>query len=224
MSLVTKFAARDPGPAARMAGFVAHLRDNGLRLGVGETGIALDALTHINAANPHDTRRALKSIFTGCAEEAAQFDGLFNSFWMNGGRVKSRVTPTSKPSESQYVHSSREASAEADPNSGAGDISAPDGGDGEAQSDGEGKLVATDVANLFKKDLRPPRKSPCALALPYAIAGHGAAKPPERGIKSTSAKSCVNAWPPGGSPSPCPSAIGLIGLCGSRQFAMSLGR
>ncbi|MGJ8609713.1 MAG: carbon monoxide dehydrogenase, partial [Octadecabacter sp.] len=153
MSLVTKFAARDPGPAARMAGFVAHLRDNGLRLGVGETGAALDALTHINAANPHDTRRALKSVFTGCAEEAAQFDGLFNSFWMNGGRVKTRVTPTATPSGSENVHSNREASGE-DSSSGAGDISTPDGGDGEAESDGEGKLVATDVANLFKKDLR----------------------------------------------------------------------
>jgi uncharacterized protein with von Willebrand factor type A (vWA) domain len=154
MSLVTKFAARDPGPAARMAGFVAHLRDNGLRLGVGETGIALDALTHINAANPHDTRRALKSVFTGCAEEAAQFDGLFNSFWMNGGRVKTRVTPTATPSLNENTHSSRDVDAASDPSSGAGDISAPDGGDGEAESYGEGKLVATDVANLFKKDLR----------------------------------------------------------------------
>ncbi|MEH6738370.1 MAG: VWA domain-containing protein [Sulfitobacter sp.] len=154
MSLVTKFAARDPGPAARMAGFVEHLRDNGLRLGVGETGIALDALTHINAANPHDTRRALKSVFTGCAEEAAQFDGLFNSFWMNGGRVKTRVTPTATPHLNENTHSSRDADTQSDPSSGAGDISAPDGGDGEAESDGEGKLVATDVANLFKKDLR----------------------------------------------------------------------
>ena len=153
MTRVTKFAARDPGPAARMAGFVAHLRDNGLRLGVGETGIALDALTHINATNPHDARRALKSVFTGCADEAAQFDGLFNSFWMNGGRVKTRVTATATPSQSENVHSSREASEEAI--SGAGDVSAPDGGDGdEAESDGEGKLVATDVTNLFKKDLR----------------------------------------------------------------------
>ncbi|GIT86010.1 VWA domain-containing protein [Roseobacter sp. OBYS 0001] len=154
MSRVTKFAARDPGPAARMAGFVAHLRDNGLRLGVGETGIALDALTHINAANPHDARRALKSVFTGCAEEAAQFDGLFNSFWMNGGRVKTRVTPTATPSQSENVHSSREADAEEDTSGGAGDISAPDGGEGEATSEGDGKLVATDVTNLFKKDLR----------------------------------------------------------------------
>jgi uncharacterized protein with von Willebrand factor type A (vWA) domain len=152
MTLVTKFAARDPGPAARMAGFVAHLRDNGLRLGVGETGVALDALSHINAANPHDARRALKSVFTGCAEEAAQFDGLFNSFWMNGGRIKKRVTATATPSQNENVHSSREASEEA--SSGTGDISTPDGGDGEAESDGEGKLIATDVSNLFKKDLR----------------------------------------------------------------------
>ena len=150
MSLVTKFAARDPGPAARMAGFVAHLRDNGLRLGVGETGAALDALTHINAANPYDSRRALKSLFTGCTEEAAQFDGLFNSFWMNGGRVKTRVTAT--PTQSENVQSSREASEEA--SSGTGDMSAPAGVDGEAESDGEGKLVAMNVTNLFKKDLR----------------------------------------------------------------------
>jgi uncharacterized protein with von Willebrand factor type A (vWA) domain len=154
MSLVTKFAARDPGPAARMAGFVAHLRDNGLRLGVGETGVGLDALTHIDAANPHDTRRALKSVFTGCEEEAAQFDRLFNSFWMNGGRIKTRVTPTLTSSQKKDVHSSREAKGEYDTSGGAGDISAPDSGEGEAQSDGEGKLVATDVSNLFKKDLR----------------------------------------------------------------------
>ncbi|WP_176251267.1 MULTISPECIES: VWA domain-containing protein [unclassified Sulfitobacter] len=154
MSLVTKFAARDPGPAARMAGFVAHLRDHGLRLGVGETGIALDALTHIDAANPQDARRALKSVFAGCAEEAAQFDGLFNSFWMNGGRVKTRITPTAPQSPNKNVHSSRDTSVEGQSNGGAGDITAPDGGDGEAQSDGEGKLVATDVTNLFKKDLR----------------------------------------------------------------------
>ena len=160
MSIVTKFAARDPGPAARMAGFVAHLRDNGLRLGVGETGIALDALTHINAADPNDARRALKSIFTGCAEEAAQFDGLFNSFWMNGGRVKTRVTPTVSPSLNKNTHSSRDADTQSDPSSGAGDISAPDGGEGEAESDGEGKLVATDVAQFVQKRLaryRAPR-------------------------------------------------------------------
>ena len=41
MSRVSKFAARDPGPAARVAGFIAHLRQNGLRLGVAEAELAL---------------------------------------------------------------------------------------------------------------------------------------------------------------------------------------
>ena len=41
MTRVTKFAARDPGPAARVAGFMAHLRENGMRLGVSETDLAL---------------------------------------------------------------------------------------------------------------------------------------------------------------------------------------
>jgi uncharacterized protein with von Willebrand factor type A (vWA) domain len=153
MSRVTKFAARDPGPAARMAGFVQHLRSNGLRLGVGETGIALAALTHIDPTNPDETRRALKSVFTGCAEDAAQFDGLFDSFWMNGGRVTTRVTP-SPASGNDNVHSSRDARGQGDSRDSAGELSAPDGGDGAVESEAEGKLVATTVANLFKKDLR----------------------------------------------------------------------
>ena len=155
MSVVTKFAARDPGPTARLTGFVAHLRDHGLRLGVGETAVALEALTHVNAANPKDAKHALKSVFTGCAEEAAQFDKLFDSFWMNGGKVKTRVTPTLNPSENKNVHSSRKASDEGEDASGSGDLSAPDNdGEGASNSDGEGKLIASDVSNLYKKDLR----------------------------------------------------------------------
>ena len=37
---------------------------------------------------------------------------------------------------------------------GSGNATAPDGGDGEAESDGEGKLIATEVRNLSRKDLR----------------------------------------------------------------------
>jgi uncharacterized protein with von Willebrand factor type A (vWA) domain len=154
MSRVTKFAARDPGPSARMAGFMAHLRDNGLRLGVGEADLALHALAHVNASDPSDARRALKSVCSGCAEEAERFDALFDAFWMNGGRVKTKVTQTRIPNDTTHVHSARHSEAQRDTASGAGNITAPDGGDGEAESDGESKLVATDVTNLFKKDLR----------------------------------------------------------------------
>ena len=66
---------------------------------------------------------------------------------MNGRPVKTRVTPTQTPSKNENVHSSRETDAQADTGGRAGDLSAPYG------SDGEGKLVATDVDNQFKKDL-----------------------------------------------------------------------
>ena len=70
MSRVTKFAARDPGPSARIVGFIAHLRENGLRLGVAEADLAMSALVEIDAIQPGDSRRALRAVCTGCKEEA----------------------------------------------------------------------------------------------------------------------------------------------------------
>lgn len=152
MSRVTRFAARDPGPAARMSGFLAHLRHNGLRLGVKETELALHALTHVDAAQPAQSRLALKAICTGCKDEADRFDALFDSFWLDAGRVKSKVVPMPTTVAKEHVHSSRNADGET--TSGAGEATAPDAGEGEAESDGEGKLVAVQTRNLMKTDLR----------------------------------------------------------------------
>ncbi|OUS33466.1 carbon monoxide dehydrogenase [Rhodobacterales bacterium 56_14_T64] len=153
MSQVTKFAARDPGPAARMAGFTAHLRAHGLRVGVGEADIALRALTHVQASNPEETRRALKTVCTGCAEDVAQFDNLFDSYWLNGGRVRQKIMPGLSETNSGSVQSSRPANTR-QVAAGAGETTAPDDGNGEVEADGTGKLVATTVQNLMKKDLR----------------------------------------------------------------------
>ncbi len=87
MTRVTRFAARDPGPAARLAGFMAHLRAHGFRVGVGETETALRALTALGAVQADAVRMALKAVCTGCAEDVARFDDLFDSFWRNGGRA-----------------------------------------------------------------------------------------------------------------------------------------
>lgn len=152
MTRVTRFAGRDPGPAARMAGFLAHLRENGLRLGVRETEVALDALTHVDAARPALSRAALKAVCTGCKDEAERFDALFDAFWMDMGRVRQKVVPTSIPQKDDGVHSSRDAAGS--DAGGAGQSTAPDGGDGEAESDGEGKLIATEIRNLSRRDLR----------------------------------------------------------------------
>ncbi len=152
MSRVTKFAARDPGPAARMAGFLGHLRFNGMRLGVAETEAALAALTHVDAARPDEALRALRAVLAGCKEDVARFDELFTSYWLNGGRVTSKVMPTLSGRSSDDVRSSRDAKGESA--GGAGQATSPDGGEGEAESDGEGKLIATEVRNLMRRDLR----------------------------------------------------------------------
>ncbi|MEM1363186.1 MAG: VWA domain-containing protein [Pseudomonadota bacterium] len=152
MTRVTRFAAQDPGPAARLSGFFAHLRENGLRLGVSETGLAMEALVAADAFRAEDARKALRPICTGCKEDAARFDALFDAYWLDAGRVKTRVMPNSKKKSHKDVHSSRDAEGQAA--SGAGSATAPEGGDGEAERDGEGKLIATEARNLSRRDLR----------------------------------------------------------------------
>ena len=98
MTHVTRFAGRDPGPTARMAGFLAHLRQNGLRLGVQETEVALQALTHVEAARPGETRQALRAVCTGCKEDSERFDALFDSYWMDADRVRQKVSAAAKGS------------------------------------------------------------------------------------------------------------------------------
>ena len=152
MSRVTKFAGRDPGPAARIAGFMAHMRENGLRLGVAEADTALTALAEVEAARPEEARRALKAVCTGCKADVDAFDALFDSYWMDAGRVKTKVIPKMSAPSGEGVHSSRDAKGT--DAGGAGSATAPDAGQGEAESDGEGKLIATEVRNLMRKDLR----------------------------------------------------------------------
>jgi uncharacterized protein with von Willebrand factor type A (vWA) domain len=153
MTRVTRFAGRDPGPAARVSGFIAHLRENGLRLGVAEADLALAALTEVDAIRPEESRRALRAVCTGCKEEAERFDDLFDSYWMDAGRVKQKVIPTQSSSISDDVHSSNDAKGEDAGSSGT--ATAPDDGDGsEVDSGGTGKLIATDLRTLKRKDLR----------------------------------------------------------------------
>jgi uncharacterized protein with von Willebrand factor type A (vWA) domain len=150
VSRVTKFATRDPGPAARVAGFIAHLRGNGLRLGVGETETALAALAQVQATNPAEARMALRAVCTGSADEARGFDAIFDAYWLNGGRVASRMAPGG---DANLSHTRSTATADGPEAAGAGERHAPDGSD-DGQGGGEGRLVATGVDSLMKKDLR----------------------------------------------------------------------
>ncbi len=153
MSLVTKFAARDPGPSARIVGFMAHLRANGLRLGVGEAQTALAALTHVTASDPNDARRALRTVCTGCVEDAERFDDLFNAFWLNSGRVCQKTIPRQQKG-SDSVHSSLLAKGQNASVSGGAPTTPDTGGDDGLETDGEGNLVASVIRAKLNKDLR----------------------------------------------------------------------
>lgn len=154
MSMITRFTAQDPGAAARLTGFMAHLRAHGLKLGVGETATALAALTHVNAADPDQTRMALKSICAGCADDAARFDMLFDSYWRTDGRVRQKIIPSTRTSAPKHSRNSQEQ--DGPQHKAKGTLHSPDDENdgGESHSDGQGKLMATGVKNLMKKDLR----------------------------------------------------------------------
>lgn len=154
MSKVTRFTVADPGPAARVSGFMAHLRDHGFRLGVAETETALRALSCVNPTDPSDARLALKSVCAGSAEDVAQFDLLFDAFWMTEGRVRQKIMPTEQSIPPQNTRNSR--TDETQSSSAQGSIHTPeDGDDGEkSYAEGTGKLVASKAHNLMKKDLR----------------------------------------------------------------------
>ena len=145
---VTRFAARDPGPMARIAGFMTHLRANGFRLGIAETGTALAALAVTDCSEP-ETRRALKSVCCGSAEDWARFDAVFDSYWRNGGRVRTKAVP----SDTTPAIATRQGEGHSSSSSGRTD--SPDSReDGAADTGGEGRLIATRVANLRRRDLR----------------------------------------------------------------------
>ena len=154
MSKITRFTAADPGPVPRVAGFLAHLRAHGFCLGVAETETAMRALCCVNPTKPTDARLALKSVCAGSIEDSAQFDLLFDAFWMNEGRVRHKILPshhTPAPDNTKNTRINNTERAEA-----KGSLHAPDEGDDghESDADGTGKLIASKAGNLMTKDLR----------------------------------------------------------------------
>ncbi len=148
MSQITRFAARDAGPVARVAGFMVHLRNNGFRVGVAETDLALRAVS-VTAPDIDTLRRAVKAVACGSAADWGRFDALFAAYWRNGGRVRPRVDPAQG--------SARPGARGIDTGAAGSGSGAPDGPDGvgEAEADGtDGRLVASRVRNLAKVDLR----------------------------------------------------------------------
>lgn len=148
---VTAFPARASGTAERMAGFVAHLRMNGLRVGPGETAAALEVLGTLAATEPSVARRGLKVLLAQDAESWRKFDDLFDAYWFNAGKQRSSSTSahvqvqTTRPTL-WSPHFEESGGTE------VGETT-PGHGDGDAEGT-EGRLISTRTENLRKRDLR----------------------------------------------------------------------
>ena len=136
---VTRFPTTADGVMERMTGFMAHLRLNGLNVGVAETEIALRALNAVDILDRFE-----------------RFDELFKAYWFARGRRREREQrPDEMPRQKDrwtnrsLMDLGREATS-----AGKEDSPAGDNDDGEAQQSGEGKLVASNLFNVNKADLR----------------------------------------------------------------------
>lgn len=156
MPQVTHFPARATGTAERITGFLAHLRDNGMVVGLPESQAALAALDRIEACNIDETRLALKAICANDADRFARFDDLFDAYWRNRGRARPKLAATETETRSEAKRSFAPGVDDQTQAGGPGQLDRPDGddGDGEAARSGEGKLVGSTIRNIETIDLR----------------------------------------------------------------------
>lgn len=155
MSLVTRFPVRTEIVYERVVDFIAHLRGNGMRLGVLEVKIALNALKIIDVVKLKEVQLALKSVCVSDADQFEKFDDLFKAFWLNRGRENSKV----EPQEDKPIHKGQSTNIDLlDEQMSAcdtGNQDLPDDSDeGEASQSGEGKLISSKKHNINKADLR----------------------------------------------------------------------
>ena len=152
---ITQFPSRAAGMADRMAGFVAHLRMNGIKAGPQETGDALTALTQIDATDPLQARQVLGALLTGDANSWARFDDLFDAYWFNVGKQRADTAKsdhvtvqTARPMLwQQHIEDSDQGDEP-----GLDNVT-PDDGTGEAEGT-DGQLIATLTDNITRRDLR----------------------------------------------------------------------
>ena len=133
---------------------MAHLRLNGIAVGPGETRHALAGLTAIDATDPGDVRLALKTLVTGTPDDWRRFDELFDAYWLNAGRTRSRAAAAFNTTRHHHSLWTQHLPQESQPAAGTGERTGVDDGDEDAGGSGEGRLVATQRPALGRRDLR----------------------------------------------------------------------
>ena len=73
------------GGAARVSGFMAHLRRSGFLVGPAETELVLSVLAAGQFPGAVTIRLALKTLLSDNREQWARFDELFDAYWFGRG-------------------------------------------------------------------------------------------------------------------------------------------
>ena len=150
---------------------MAHLRDNGLSLGVAETTKTLTSLQHIDITNAQQVRLACKAVCTSHHDNFLQFDELFNSYWFNRGREKSAIACNENRQKKNSQSTFQPGVDNTRNSNGAGEAEQPDASSDaeESHATGDGKLVASRTTNLEKTDFRE-LMTPESLQMAEAVA------------------------------------------------------
>jgi uncharacterized protein with von Willebrand factor type A (vWA) domain len=145
-----------PGPAARVAGFMSHLRMNGLKVGPADAAATLEFLVEGEALDPGAVRLGFKALLTADREEWDRFNDLFEAYWLKRGKVRDRARPkaATQPSKGArariWDHHLPPAEATG---AAAADMAVQEAGD-DAEGAGTGRLVASRQRSRYKADLR----------------------------------------------------------------------
>ncbi|MEH6546618.1 MAG: VWA domain-containing protein [Sneathiella sp.] len=141
--------------AARMAGFIDHLRMNEYALGPAETQTALSVISE-PFSDLDEARLKLKVLLTGRPEEWRQFDDLFEAYWTRLGKERASW---------QHEKNVRNRTKASLPKAWQTHLSAaaPEGGNapqietegaGDVYGEASGRLIATDKKSQVRTDLR----------------------------------------------------------------------
>jgi uncharacterized protein len=139
----------------RLAGFARTLRDNGFRIGIGETRDALGVLASPAAIRTTALKPALRALFCATHSDWEKFDEIFDAFW-HGRDMRQRQTLSGSPIAS-HAPSRRLAEAHVPQDA----LGLPDrverrrDADGENPADGRGRREgASRTEALTSVDLR----------------------------------------------------------------------
>lgn len=141
-------------PSERVAGFVAHLRRSGYRIGPAEAEATFGFLA--GGADAIAARLGMKALLTGSREQWEGFDELFDAYWH--GRGLHRVVPAKDASTDLREMKpppvwDRVLPSQQDRSTDVPQAQLTEGDAPTSQRDGAGRLIASRREQLARKDI-----------------------------------------------------------------------